>query len=287
METTKRKLLTSIIVSLGFAALAIVLFEAYNPGERPQPKGNLVRVMRWNRRVIPGESFRSEDVAPVLLPFQLMKDMPDVVLKGEDRNFVGARLRREVAEGDFLRRSDVEFPLVAATSRPVVDVDPSTLTPMGNDRFLSEEKTAFGGMFDNSSVAVAGAGKDIDMGAMGLGKHLGEVADSVAPAGSKRLSAWRHKIPGGRSDTISYLAPVSLEAATKFYKTRLVEMGYKLVTDKAPLSGDGAAMSFVKGAQQYYYVTLRPTDKDGESKVFLVIARPEAKPARPDGAKKE
>jgi len=237
--------------------------------------------------VIPGEPFRSEDVAPVLLPFQLVKDMPDVVLKGEDRYFVGGRLRREVAEGDFLRRSDVEFPDVAATSRPVVDVDPSKLTPMGNDRFMTEERIAYGGMFDNSSVAVAGAGKNIDMGAMGLGKHLGEVADSVAPPGSKRLSAWRHKVPGGRSDTISYLAPVSLEAARKFYKTRLVEMGYRLVTDKSPLSGDGVAMSFVKGSQQYYYVTIRPADKEGESKVFLVIARPEAEPARPGDGKKE
>jgi hypothetical protein len=98
-------------------------------------------------------------------------------------------------------------------------------------------------------------------------------ADAVPPPGAIRQGAFRHLLPDGASDVVRYVCPRTVPALEDFYRTRLAQAGFKLVsrTDRTP--NDGVWLVFLRQGQSYV-VSLRPLAEGNEVGIVLVIARP-------------
>jgi hypothetical protein len=97
----------------------------------------------------------------------------------------------------------------------------------------------------------------------------------VVPPAAHLLYGFRREIGGTESWTLHYLAATSPAEAESFYRTRMPELGYKLVKRTG---ADGSfTLTFLLSPRESYWVSIRLADNKDQAAVALAISRPARK----------
>lgn len=263
-------------------------------GQKP-PRG--VVVLTWRRSVPAGSSVSGADVAAVEMPPDLGRSL-EGVLKAEDLGLLArpVHVGRSVRKGNLVRRADLVVgrgPVPAPGSPDEAKPDFSHL-PTGEaeameaggklEAYLTTTRVADSNEIeDPSSLRSPGVGPGLEPATQPLiGTGMEILGDDVpgvfVPPGSRRIYGFRQKVPGGTSDNLAYLVTKRPSSVEDYYKARLVEAGYRLVGRGPTLRQDGGvSLVFVRGGKHHYFVNLHPVDKGRQTKIVLMIGRPEPK----------
>ena len=108
---------------------------------------------------------------------------------------------------------------------------------------------------------------------VGLVKLTEDPPDAPVFPGAVRRSAFRRRVPDGAADTFVYITDAGAPAVEDFYRSRMAQAGYTLVTYRPMERRRGGTMTFAKGELQQCSVSLKSTDNGKKVRIALVILR--------------